>query len=523
MNAVYRSLTFILTFILVLSLTACDNKQATQEQNAQENNISIENNIAKSDTETDTAPDTESESYINEFYTSIVLSDSGITVDGQAASSDPNEDIYTANDIVFYLEGQGFTYGEGTAEDEHSQEEADSHTVLHISKAGTYKLSGELSAGQVAIDLGDDAKEDPKAVVTLILDGADITCSVAPAIIFYNIYECGLKDEAVMNIDTSAAGANIIIADGSVNNINGSHVARIYKEYTLNESGTEVVDSKKLHKYDAAFYSKMTMNLDCETEGTGVLNIFADNEGLDSERHLTINGGNININSGNDGINTNEDGISVTTINGGNLNIVVTGTTGEGDGIDSNGWLVINGGTVSASACGFSGDSGIDADNGVYLNGGTIISFGNMFDALNGDQTYAVFTFPQTQRGGTTYTLKDSNGSTVLEITPDNNFMYMVLSDESLLPGEYSLWKVDMQLSAASGNFGNMMDGPRPGGEAPPAGSAPPEKPQGDMQPGMNHGTPPGGFGGGFGSDPESISDVFTIAQGANHFSIVSV
>lgn len=38
------------------------------------------------------------------------------------------------------------------------------------------------------------------------------------------------------------------------------------------------------------------------------------------------------------------DGVSVATINGGKLTLTVTGETGEGDGIDSNGWIVINGG-----------------------------------------------------------------------------------------------------------------------------------------------------------------------------------
>ena len=221
--------------------------------------------------------------------------------------------------------------------------------------------------------------------LTLILNGVDLTCTVAPAVIFYNVYEpCDAdEDNATYTVDTSDAGANVIIADGSVNNISGSYVARIYKpgSVVLSEDGTEVTDSKKLHKYDGAFYSKMTMNI----EGNdGVLNINAENEGLDSELHLTINGGVINITSGNDGINTNEDGVSVTTINGGTVNIAVTGSTGEGDGIDSNGWLVINGGTVIAAACGFSGDAGIDSDMGIYLNGGTVCASGNMLDAVAG-------------------------------------------------------------------------------------------------------------------------------------------
>ena len=65
-----------------------------------------------------------------------------------------------------------------------TQEEADAHTVVTIRNAGTYRVSGTLSAGQLAIDLGSEAKRDPEAVVTLVLDGVDITCTVAPAVIF---------------------------------------------------------------------------------------------------------------------------------------------------------------------------------------------------------------------------------------------------------------------------------------------------------------------------------------------------
>lgn len=416
--------------------------------------------------------------------TEIVLSDEAITVNGEVVSNSSDAAVYTANDVVFYLEGQGFTYGEGTETDEHSQEEADAHTVVHITKPGTYSLSGKLSAGQVAIDLGEDAEEDPNAVVNLILDNVDISCSVAPAVIFYNVYECGSTDEeaASMTVDTSAAGANVYIADDSVNNVDGSYVARIYKEYTLSENGTEVVDNKKLHKYDAAFYSKMSMNVNGDT---GVLNIQAANEGLDSELHLTMNGGNVNITSGNDGINTNEDGISVTTINGGELNIVVNGATGEGDGIDSNGWLVINGGSVTTAACGFSGDAGIDSDMGICINGGEVAAAGNMFDRIEGGkQNYAVFTLNNRVTGGTTVSMKDADGNVIGEWTPANDFMYFVVSGADLTADSYTLWNGETELGTSSstgmmGGFGmggrGMMDGQMPNGGQMPDGMQVPE------------------------------------------------
>ena len=428
------------------------------------------------------------EAPLPEGTVSIQLSDNGITVDGEKASSDDTDAVYVAHDIVFYLEGQGIAYGEGTEEDAHSQAEADAHTVVHISQPGTYVLSGTLSAGQVAVDLGEDAEEDPDAVVTLILNGVDITCSVAPAVIFYNVYECGSADAetAVKDVDTSAAGANVILADGTVNNIAGSYVARIYKpdSVELSEDGSEVVDSKKLHKYDGAFYSKMSMNVDGEAEGTGVLNIFAENEGLDSELHLTVNGGVINILSGNDGINTNEDGVSVTTVNGGTLTIEVDGATEEGDGIDSNGWLVINGGTVIAAACGDSQDAGIDSDNGIYINGGTVVASGNMYDRIeDGGQNYVVFSFAERQQGGTTYTLDDVGSMPVGTYTPANDFTYLVISDANMSAANYQLLQGETPLSGivSDGEMGRggMGGGPRPNGEAQPPEEAPDqERPQ---------------------------------------------
>lgn len=421
----------------------------------------------------------------------ITLSDSGVKADGNEVTADSSQTVYIANDIVYYESGHDFRYGEGTEADAHTAEEAAAHTVVHITKAGSYVISGKLSKGQIAVDLGDGAEDDPNAVVTLILNNADVSCEVAPAIIFYNVYECGAKDAetATKDVDTSAAGANVVIADGSVNNVSGSYVARIYKpdSVVLNADGTEVEDAKKLHKYDAAFYSKMTMNVGGGNVGDGVLNISAENEGLDSELHLTINGGNINIVSGNDGINTNEDGVSVTTVNGGNVNILVDGKTGEGDGIDSNGWLVINGGSVTAQACAFSGDAGIDSDMGIHINGGKVFATGNMLDRISeSKQNYAVFSFTQTQQGGT-FSLKNPQNEVVAEKEITNGFTYLIISDEALAAGDYTLWKGDVQLQGAgSENMGGGMGhgGMRPEGMQ-PDGVTPPEIPEGMTRPEM--------------------------------------
>ena len=567
---------FLLMLILVLVMAGCGKKTGTVAENPQsQTEVQTETKEAtqESTTPESTQPETEviPESKPMEVpqitYSDpvkIELSDTGVLVEGQPATNRKDADVYVANDIVFYLADQGFTYGEGTAEDEHTQAEADAHSVVHITKPGAYELSGKLSKGQVAIDLGEDAEEDPEAVVILVLNGVDLTCEVAPAVIFYNVYECNVYDEnnATYDVDTTAAGANVVIADGSENNINGSHVARIYKSYTLNEAGTEVIDNKKLHKYDGAFYSKMSMNIFGGSKGDGVLNILADNEGLDTEMHLTVNGGIINIESGNDGINTNEDGISVTTLNSGELHIKVNGNTGEGDGIDSNGWLVINGGTLKSAACSHSGDAGIDSDMGIYINGGNIMATGNMLDRIaGGSATYVVFNFAESQKAGNAYTMKDEAGNVVAKWSAENDFRYLIVSDKNIKEGTYTMWLNDKQLVASEGeSFGGGTGGPggfggKPFGEGQmPQGMEPPEDgkfsegmeppkdgkfpsgmemPEGGKFPGGMEKTEDGQFPGGFGGkgdrenfkggETAELSEVFKFSSGANYFSNVQV
>ena len=427
----------------------------------------------------------------------VLISDSAVLVDGQAApEDDASAPVYTAHDIVYYESGHDLTYGEGDPADEHDPAEAQAHTVVHIAAPGTYVLSGSLERGQIAVDLGEEAKEDPDAVVTLVLKGLDVTCTVAPAVVFYNVYECDPSGDQGSQPDLSGAGAAVVIADGSENRISGSYVARIYKSYTLNEAGTAVVDSKKLHKYDGAFYSKMSMTVTGGPEGTGELNITAENEGLDTEMHLGIYGGNINILSGNDGINVNEDGVSVVTIDGGNTHITVTGTTGEGDGIDSNGWLVINSGAVTALACSTSGDAGLDGENGVYLNGGQVIATGNMLDQLTpSDQCCALFSFAERQAGGQRYALTGPDGTEQMAFTAENDLTYLLMTSPALEEGQtYSLYAGQSLVQAVPGEMDMGAGGPGGLGPQMPADGQPddaPEPPDGEMPEFPNDGDRP--------------------------------
>ncbi len=374
-----------------------------------------------------------------------------ITVDGKPIEE--SEEVTLGGEIIYYHDmdeyESGNPYGEGEKEDKHTEKEVSSHSLVTITKPGEYIISGEMK-GQLAIDLGEGAENDPAAKVTLILNNADITCEVAPAVIFYNVYECADPNKATQEVNTESAGANIIIADKSENNIKGSYVAKIFKD---NE------EQKKLHKYDAAFYSKMSMNIFCGENGDGILNIEAENEGLDTEMHLTINGGHININADNDGINTNEDGISVTTINGGTVNIK-GGLGSEGDGIDSNGWLVINGGILVASGHGRNGDGGIDADKDIVLNGGVVAAFGSRNDdiTLGENQTAVQLTFASTQKGGSSVKFVDEGGYGMM-YEADRDFGSVVFAGENLEKNKEYFLYVNGVLQEYSGNESSWPTG----------------------------------------------------------------
>lgn len=319
----------------------------------------------------------------------------------------------------------------------HSEEEAYNNPVLHINSPGTYVLSGNWN-GQLWIDgNGDDADEEN--VVNIVLNGANVTCSVAPSIVFHDVYECGPDDNEDYDVDISGAGARVYIVDGTTNTFTGSNVYRMLKvlpKYKASADspttvidGTDVSQQKKRWKMDGAFYSFASMLIDgtalsgSDVEGSGVLNIVSTTyEGLNSELHLTINGGIVNISTPDDGINVNEDGVSVFTLNNGSLNITSTG----GDGIDSNGWIVINDGDGTISSGG-GADHGLDADNGVYILGGS----------LNADSAE---------------NLQVNNGSGTIGETTDG-------------PG------------GGDTPGGDAPDGDAPSGDAPGNGEAPPDKP----------------------------------------------
>ena len=277
---------------------------------------------------------------------------------------------YTADGLQDYIFGTLPVLGLSLpTEMMHSAEEAYKNPVLHITQPGEYILQGSFN-GQIFFDFGDedDTYANEKASVTVILNGASVTCSVAPAIVFHDLYECDNTWESEENhsdvTDLSNAGVKIVIADGTENNFTGCNVYRLLKPEYKKDSTTV---QKKLWKTDGAFYSFRSMEISAEENGTGILNITSKTyEGLDSELHMTVNGGYVNIFSQDDGINVNEDHVSVFTLNGGHLTIFAS-LGSEGDVIDSNGYIRINGGVIAGTSKSPSDDL-LDSEDGTYVS-----------------------------------------------------------------------------------------------------------------------------------------------------------
>lgn len=541
------SLSAMMTVSMGAAVWAASTEKTTQE--SQSDQVTEENSETKADTkdtenqtsEPQSAEDVSDSSENQTEECKITLSDDGILVDGEAISTDSESAVYAGADIVYYKEGQDSTYGAGNEDDGHSEEEAAEHTVVTITKAGTYRVSGTLSKGQIAIDLGEDSRDDESAVVNLILDNADITCTVASGIVVYNAYECGSDDTetATKDVDTTNAGVHIILADDSENTVNGSHVAKIYKEGTTQED-VDAGNAKKQWKFDAAIDSLVSIAFDAEEEGTGTLAVNSDNEGIETSRHLTINGGTITINSNDDAINANEDGVSVITINGGVLTCNAGGGK-EGDGIDSNGWIVINDGVVVSAANATSQDSGVDSDNGIYINGGTVLASGNMYDEVSEDseQAFVALSFADSVEAGQMFALKNADGEIVTVFSAANDFQTLVYSSSELTDGDYTLYEissaegvavsglytevtsvsdeVQLQGSKGAGGFGRMGGGMgKPNGERPemPEGEAPDGQNGPDGQKGERPDMPE--------DSNEEASSVFTISGIFNNFSHIS-
>ncbi|KQY79987.1 dockerin type 1 [Paenibacillus sp. Root52] len=197
--------------------------------------------------------------------------------------------------------------------------------TVTISEAGTYVLSGELTDGQIVVNVAD------KGVVHLVLNGTKI------------------HDNDSAGIYIQKAGKAVITLEKGTKNEVSDGKTYVYADDTTDEP-------------DAAIFSKADLTFN----GTGQLTVTGNyNEGITSKDDLKVISGTINVKAADDGIK----GKDMVAIQAGTITIDAAGdgikSTNDTD--TSKGFVAIADGTFNIE----SGSDGIQAETALVTDGGT--------------------------------------------------------------------------------------------------------------------------------------------------------
>ena len=344
-----------------------------------------------------------------------------VTLGGAALAANQQSPIYSAEDL--------FTDRDLQQEPDLSEAETLSLTSgedIHITAEGTYVLSGEAEGVTVYVEAEDTAK------VQLVLDGATITNADFPCVYVVS------ADKVFLTVtgDSALSVTGTFRADGDTNTdgvifarddltINGTAALTVAssdngivcKDDLKLTGGTITVTAqgKGIEANDSIRVSGATLNVTAQDDGLQA----KDSDDL-TTGYIVIMGGEVTVKSGDDGIHATTvlqiDGGTVTVtapegleatiiqINGGEITVTATDdginagaksstlspaiifnggytkvTMGQGDtdGVDSNGDIYVNGGTIEVT-----GQSSFDCDGTAQYNGGTIIVNGQQIDYI---------------------------------------------------------------------------------------------------------------------------------------------
>ncbi|HPC05394.1 MAG TPA: carbohydrate-binding domain-containing protein [Anaerolineaceae bacterium] len=295
-------LTIVLT--LMLTLSACSSPGSATDS------ITVdETTEASVDSTTSTGSLTES--------TEIVAAE--IPVNGETHEDAADYTWDEAAEIAIQLNGDSITAG--------SPEVVIDGSTATITAAGTYRLSGSLSDGQVIVETED---ED---TVRLILDGVSISSSSSAPIYI-----------------SKAEKTILVLAEGSVN--------------TIMDGKTYVLADPESDEPNATIFSTSDLTI----TGTGSLEVTGNyNDGIATKDGLILAAGSISVSAVDDGIR----GKDYVYVKEGGITV-----TAQGDGIKSDndtdtskGFITIDLGRIEVT----SGGDAISAQTNVLVSGGELI------------------------------------------------------------------------------------------------------------------------------------------------------
>ena len=292
------------TLLATLALTGCSTTSNALASGTTAADSSVGTTATTSSaTATDTAASSSS-------FSTNVKSGEKLDVDTHYSEQDLSWDASseTAIDLSTPTATDGVTVEDGT---------------LTITKAGTYKLSGEYQ-GQIKVETADSD------AVRLVLDNANITNSSGAALNVVN------ADEVILY---SASGTTNTISDGA--------------DYTATGEDDP----------DAVVYSKADLTI----AGEGTLKVNGNHEdGIHTSDGLVIASGTLEVNAANTGIK----GKDYVDILGGTINVTAQqdGIKSTNDTDEGQGWTRLSNGTVTVNA----GDDGFKASRVVEISGGSL-------------------------------------------------------------------------------------------------------------------------------------------------------
>lgn len=196
----------------------------------------------------------------------------------------------------------------------------------------------------------------------------------------------------------------------------------------------------------------------------GSITVSQSYEGLEGQK-VTVTGGNIDITASDDGINAagsspssstgrrpgSSDSNALITIGGGYIVV-----NASGDGIDSNGNIVISGGTLLVSGPADNGNGAFDYGGEATVSGGTVILCGSSGMAQGfsdkSEQASFMYTLDSSASAGSSVALTDENGNVLASFIPAKQYNNVVISTPSLKNGSSYKLAIGGTVSGADKN-----------------------------------------------------------------------
>ncbi|GIL22998.1 MAG: hypothetical protein BroJett042_15110 [Bacteroidota bacterium] len=355
----------------------------------------------------------------------------------------------TDTSITPYVTISGGTVTVTTTGDKGHALESASTVTIESTAAVALAVSGKGSKGIKAADVaitGGNVAIGTTGAAFYDTDDADVS---SPAGI--NCSNTFLLDGGVLSISGTGAGGKGIKTDGTL---------------TINKGTLGITVSGGEFTYGGDSYEAKAISSDgAIIINDGTLDISATDDGIKSDVSITINGGTINITKSTEGIEAPS-----ITLNNGNISVIssddcVNATKGSGGESDDGSLLTFAGGTVSLSST--AGDP-VDSNGSVVMTGGTVIvqgpssqpevaldyngtfkvsggyfiasgPSGNMIQGMSSSSTQYNALIRTSVSANTLFVIQDANGNSLVTYKPIRNAGYFVFSSSDLKTGSYKV------------------------------------------------------------------------------------